>query len=87
MTDKMTYEIAKEITSDLRHGLALTHLALSFIEGYESRDAEIKRLREALENLIEPSECRFDHHGYCQEHRIEKPCSNQSAKEALKEGE
>jgi hypothetical protein len=44
--------------------------------------------REALERLLEaigPGECDLDHHGYCQSHFVENPCSVALARAALRE--
>lgn len=51
----------------------------------ETAEAEVARLREALQGLLEPVDtpCRFDHHGYCQEHHLGKPCAVPIARAAL----
>lgn len=49
--------------------------------------AEVAHLRELVHDLIDPGECWFDHHGYCQEHgwmETEPPCPHARAKEALR---
>ncbi len=50
--------------------------------------ADRDRLAEALRELIDPSECRFDHHGGCQEHGFLEPepgevCPHAKAKQLL----
>ena len=40
-------------------------------------------LIEILELFIDDEECRFDHHGYCQEHGVTEPCRNQAAKDLI----
>jgi len=53
----------------------------------EALTSERDRLREALTRLLAPFEndsCRYDHHGYCQEHFIEADCCVSYARAALK---
>jgi hypothetical protein len=52
---------------------------------------DIDRLKEcnrelvrALEGLVDDEPCRYDHHGYCQTHRLNNPCEMQVARAALK---
>jgi hypothetical protein len=45
-------------------------------------------LRDALKHLqkfldINEGECRFDHHGYCQTHYVDKPCMVAEAREFM----
>jgi len=42
-----------------------------------------RQLVELLRNLVDYEECRTDHHGYCQTHRLEENCSVAEAREAL----
>lgn len=44
---------------------------------------EVTALRLALDELTEDTPCRFDHHGYCQEHMSDGPCRNELAKGLL----
>lgn len=40
-------------------------------------------LGEALAVFIDDEGCRFDHHGYCQNHGVTKPCMMVEARAAL----
>lgn len=45
------------------------------------------RIRHILEWLAEENDCRYDHHGYCQEHYLhdKDECPVKLAKDILKE--
>lgn len=48
--------------------------------------ATLHEIEDILEHLIEDSECRYDHHGYCQEHFggfSENGCTNPRMKKVL----
>lgn len=50
--------------------------------------AEVKRLREVLDELVDPDPCRFDHDGDCQAHGFfgitaDTPCAHEQAKRLL----
>lgn len=47
------------------------------------KDQLIKEIFECLEKLIDEEECYFDHHGYCQTHKLEKNCSNKKGQELI----
>ena len=52
-------------------------------------DPRVEKLVEALAGLVAcqgDDPCRYDHHGYCQEHYIEAECSVAKARAALTEG-
>ena len=50
----------------------------------ESLRAQLKEALEVVARMIEgDGECRLDHHGYCQEHRLELDCSVKRAREFL----
>ncbi len=42
-------------------------------------------LEDALRLFVDDENCRFDHHGYCQEHGGTKPCRNVVAWALLEE--
>lgn len=44
-----------------------------------------RRLEEALRLFVDDEECRYDHHGYCQEHGVTMPCRNAVARALLGE--
>jgi DNA repair ATPase RecN len=51
-------------------------------------EARVEKLRAALADLVAcqgNDPCRYDHHGYCQEHYIEADCSVKKARAALEE--
>jgi hypothetical protein len=51
---------------------------------FPSLDAELTRLRKALEGLVDDEPCCFDHHGYCQTHGPGPiPCQMAVARAAL----
>ena len=53
-------------------------------------EAEVVRLRKALEGLVTDEEddpCWHDHHGYCQAHFLNDPCEMAEARQALKGGD
>lgn len=90
----MTYAEAKEIYygringhpkwggSDCQHR-EIFREAVGFLEAF----AIAEKLAEALKNLIDTNLCWYDHHGLCQEHNLENPCSNQIAKDTISEFE
>lgn len=44
------------------------------------------RMLELLGELVDPDDCWFDHHGYCQAHNLqEKPCPHERARDLLRE--
>ena len=54
----------------------------------EKAEAKVVKLREALENLLDPfrnDECYHDHHGYCQAHFLEVDCCVASARAVIQE--
>lgn len=79
---------------DTKEGCELRFLA-AICEAYEkitplkeenlSLSLQVNKLREALENMIDPEPCRLDHYGFCQAHCCSKPCINKEAQEALSE--
>lgn len=49
-------------------------------------DAERERMLGLLDQLFDPGECDYDHHGYCQSHALdEKPCPHELTKALLHE--
>jgi hypothetical protein len=48
----------------------------------EQRDCLLKAAKKVLFNIKEP--CRLDHHGYCQTHFIENPCSVAELNDAIR---
>ena len=44
---------------------------------------EVTALRLALDAFVDDEPCRLDHHGICQAHGIDKPCSVATAKALL----
>lgn len=53
---------------------------------FEMQAAMTADLRGLVEELIDPDPCWFDHHGYCQAHKLhEKPCPHERAKDLLAE--
>lgn len=44
------------------------------------------RCVELLKKLADDEECRLDHHGACQTHRLENPCTVAEVRNFLKEG-
>ena len=53
---------------------------------FAAQQARIKELEAALVGLVDAEECTYDHHGYCQTHRLNKPCEMAIAREALEDG-
>lgn len=57
------------------------------LSGVRSNDL-LSRFLAILEDIIDPNECDYDHHGYCQEHGWfdpDIPCPHKRAKELLTE--
>lgn len=48
-----------------------------------SESPEIQLLREFLDVKADGNECRYDHHGYCQSHSLEKDCMVRRAAEMI----
>ena len=63
--------------------------ACAMLDVYDSEQRrtfeEITALRLALGDMldVEDEPCRFDHEGYCQAHRVSKPCVVAAAREVL----
>ena len=89
--DQREAEVNEWATRALTAEAALDEVAAmgDAFEGLQRREAalqrEVETLRAALEPLAEhfDGECRFDHHGYCQAHLVDKPCSVAAARAAL----
>jgi hypothetical protein len=45
--------------------------------------AEVHRLRETLAEFVDDEPCILDHHGYCQNHNLTKPCAVEAARRLL----
>lgn len=44
----------------------------------------VESLIHLIDELTDSGPCRYDHHGYCQEHNLhEKPCPHETAKHTL----
>lgn len=59
------------------------HEAMSLIEGITRAAAREKRLRDALEGLIDDDPCCLDDWGFCQTHKSSNPCSVAAARDLL----
>ena len=44
-----------------------------------------ERLLEVVEMLVDDEPCRLDHHGNCQAHNLENPCTTARARALIKE--
>ena len=81
-------EKVKEAKADCYEYCEADEAIQKLLSENERLKKQVEVMREALEPLVEDSECSFDHHGYCQEHgSLSIPCSNQIAKDALKRTE
>lgn len=63
--------------------LALLDTGNEAADRITAQAAEIERLREALEGLVDDEPCWKDHHGYCQAHGLNDPCEMAIARQAL----
>jgi hypothetical protein len=58
-----------------------------FLEPDDAKDELlelIEELAELLDGLLDDSPCQYDHHGYCQSHRLHKsPCPHERGKALL----
>jgi hypothetical protein len=82
----------KVLADFLKYGLltdgTVNPNTLNSLERYikkQTQKAEV-RGRKIIEKFYDDSPCRFDHHGYCQEHlagEIDQRCTNLVAKEYL----
>ncbi len=70
--DAYGYECAKNIDNDRIRAITAETAAQHALRAAE---AEVAALRELLLVAVDYDECRFDHHGFCQTHWLEKPCS------------
>lgn len=53
----------------------------------EELEQQLAKAKQLLTDLVDPTPCSLDHHGYCQEHlwfSSEGPCANKEAMEFLK---
>ncbi len=70
---------APEVLSSRRQ-LELPAPATECVKRVPELEAEVARLRELLGELVDTSDCRYDHHGYCQAHKLDpRPCPNERA--------
>lgn len=67
--------------SECEDALDTVHVHMAGIE------AERDELRALVADFVDPSDCRYDHHGYCQEHGWlqEGVCPNKRAKQLLED--
>lgn len=63
---------------------AAAQALLEVLRPWLLKPGEVAVPAEVLAGLTDADECRFDHHGYCQTHRLhEAPCPNKTANEIL----
>jgi hypothetical protein len=53
--------------------------AMTLLADLTASRALVGELACALESLVDPGPCSFDHHGNCQAHNLDNPCSNAMA--------
>ena len=58
-------------------------VALVFKEGYAILFAFAEVMMFLLGKLVDDEPCRLDHHGNCQSHNLENPCSVARARDLL----
>lgn len=89
----VTRQNAEEVIENLKNEAAEKDKLIQSLIDFDSEEvkrleADNKRLREALEVMLVPyegSDCRRDHHGYCQEHFLEEDCCVAKARAAIEE--
>lgn len=81
---------AERYAHDLRELRAEHDCALETIRRYAEDLATLRAERDAAHlalanvlNAVDDGECRLDHHGYCQSHWLEDPCSVAVARDLL----
>jgi len=84
MKDALMTELALCLFNDLTVSETTGRVWAVITAAMAEKDAEIARLREALEGLIDDDPCWYDHHGYCQAHYVTSPCEMAIARQALK---
>lgn len=59
---------------------SLRKLAAHYAAVADEHKAEVERLRGLLGELVDTGDCQYDHHGYCQAHKLDpRPCPNERA--------